>query len=267
MAKYFIYITNDDLNWVKGFEYYIDEWQLNYKVIQFNSVDYFLLKANEIEKDIEVIVLDWELRESERYISEAYFELERVFPRIPIIAFSEFEISSEHELSYFINKKANDNEAIFNSIITFAKFYRNDWIKKRIKTVVYFVQLLVPDKSNISLKQEKRFFDLNPIFARERAIKYFKENPNCFQIVLYGFEKESSCENDIFDLSCGGVTIYSDFLLDREILANLYAEYRLYKQNRLITLGFDQEILLSNLSQPFIILGGIANKKGQILLR
>lgn len=115
----FAYITASDNNWLKGFEYFIDEWQLNYDLQHYITLDALLQESEEIKKNILVVILDWELSKNGYFKQEAFEKLEKDFPFIPIIAFSDVEFPGSQQASYFINKKTLDPVETFNTIMTY----------------------------------------------------------------------------------------------------------------------------------------------------
>ena len=110
MKKLLIYITQADINWVKGFDYFIEEWQLDYEVLQYQTVEKLLQHPQELCGDIQVIILDWELPENGLVKQEVFEKLEKSFPFIPVIALSEFDFQGYYPESTSINKKTDNPE-------------------------------------------------------------------------------------------------------------------------------------------------------------
>lgn len=266
MKKLLIYITQSDINWLKGFEYFIGEWQLDYEVLQYHTVEKLLQHSQELYGDIQAIILDWELPENGLIKQEAFEKLEKNFPFIPVIALSEYDFQGYYPESTNINKKTDNPEELFNTIVTFINFYKNDWINNKINRIIYSVEIISAIKNPAANIKEKQFYNSNPLVSRQEAIDYFKKN-KAFQITVYGFRTDLDVEDSLPDISKGGIIIYSDVLSDREILANLNAEYKLYSLNDFSTEGFVQVIHLPGFSKPLIILINIVNEKGEILLR
>ena len=266
MQKSIIYITVDDKNWLKGLEYFVDEFELEYKVVQHRTVEDVLQLSNKSDANIYAIIMDWELSTEGLHQEEAITSLELSFPFIPIMGLSATNFKEHVYTSTLKNKFTTDPEQLFKDIQTFIFYYKHEWLRLPVNRIIYSVQIITSDINPLKNMEDVYFGHKHPLIGRNKAIDYFKKNPNSFNIILlaYNTKQPNYIPPDDF---VGELVVNSGALLDREILSSLNAEYFLYKKNNFPVEGSVQTIQLPDSRSSFNVLSGIVDDAGKMLLR
>jgi hypothetical protein len=265
IPRYIIYITNDK-NQFAGIDYYIDEKNLDYTLVLVKTVNEALLLPFEVKSCILGILLDWELSGEGLQKEDAVIHLEKEFPLVPIIVVSGQEFGQSYNVSYYQNKQVSHPSDLVEIINNFVSFYQCDWITSHIKYLTYEIEYFGND--NIPKGKMSAYFnDDNPIRARANAISFFKNEPSSFQINLYAFDSSIELSNILNPKAVGRLVIYSDFLLPKELLANLRNEYVLYHKNKFKIENCEEMVCLPDSGLAFKVLNQIVNFRGEISLR
>lgn len=266
MGKLIIYITETDQNWLKGLEYFVEEYELEYKVLQYKSVEEVLELSSLNSKEIYAIILDWELPSNGLIKEEAITNLELGFPFIPIMAFSDLEFQENVHTSIFKNKLTTNPEKLFNEIQTFIYYYKKEWLKIPVNNIFYSVQVLTSNNEIIHNYINYLFQNETPIVSRLKAIDFFRKNDRSFQITLYAVNVKNSLDSINEGNIVGLLHIYSGALLEREINANLYTEYQLYTNNN-FSIEYEKQIIhVPDSKFSFYVLSGIVDDSGKTIL-
>ncbi|HAL82522.1 MAG TPA: hypothetical protein DCO83_10040 [Mucilaginibacter sp.] len=266
ILRYIIYITNDK-NQFAGIDYYIDEKNLDYTLVLVKTVNEALLLPLEVKSCILGILLDWELLGEGPKKEDAVIHLEKEFPFTPVIVISGQEFGGSYTVSsYYQNKQVSHPSDLVEIIDNFVSFYQCDWITSRIKHLTYEIEYFGNDKIPKG-KMSAYFNDDNPIRARTSAISFFKNEPSCFQINLYAFDSSIELANILNPKSVGRLVIYSDFLLPKELLANLRKEHLVYHTNKFHVEDCEEMVCLPDSAITFKVLNQIVNFRGEISLR
>jgi hypothetical protein len=266
MGKLIIYITETDQNWLKGLEYFVEEYGLEYKVIQYKSVEEVIKLSSLNSKEIYAIILDWELSPIGLIKQDAIYCLELNFPFVPIMAFSGKDFEGYTQTSNFKNKLSSDPEDLFNEINTNINFFKNEWLKTPVNNIFYTVQVFESRHDPIHNHKNILFYNQNPITSRKKAIDYFLKNDDTFQIKLHAANVVNSPELIKDENYIGQLNIYSSVLFDREIIANLNSEYQLYIRNKISIENENQLIQVPGSRFSFNVLRGIVDDTGNMIL-
>lgn len=264
MQKILIYITVDDRNWLKGLEYFVEEFQLGYKIIQYKTVEDVLILSDKKEDNLYAIILDWELSTIGLNKEDAISCLELTFPFIPVIALSGKEFQEHVYLSTKKNKFTTDPEELFRLIQTEILFYKHGWLRYAVNCIIYSVQIITTNINPLKNLHDVYFGHLYPLIGRQKAIEYFKNNPKSVNIVLWAYntkQPKNISSNDFV----GAFIINSSALFDREILASLNAEYNLYVENKFSIGDDEQTIQILGSKSYFKVLKGIVDVNGKTL--
>lgn len=260
--KTIVYVTKHDTNWLKGLAYFVDEQQLDFLVVQYETVEALLALTDAEKKNVLAIVLDWELPQTGLHGQEAYDTLMVLFP------FSVVLILSSNQTEYFSFKRENTPpNTLLDYLVSQRHFICPDWIDSSIDRIIYSVKTVDLSKKEqgkpfTEKVKEKTFNNPNPFVSRQDAINYAKKTAGVIVLHLYGCTKDKMSEELFIK---GTLAIYSGIiLLEREMLTHLYAEYWLYKLNGFSTVGYEQKVHLPGLLKPITLLKGIADEEGKI---
>lgn len=261
--KTIFYVTKHDTNWLKGLAYFVDEQQLDFLVVQYETVEALLALTDAEKKNVLAIVLDWELPQTGLHGQEAYDTLMVLFP------FSVVLVLSSNETEYFSFRRENTPpNTLLDYLVSKRHFICPNWIDSTIDRIIYSVTTVdlskkeqgKPFKGKV---EEKTFNDPNPLVSRQNAINFIKESADVIALHLYGCTKDTMSEHLFIK---GRLAIYSQIVLaEREMITHLYAEYWLYKLNGFSTVGYEQKVHLPGLNKPITLLKGIADEEGKIV--
>lgn len=176
LKKSIIYITYSDQNWLIGLEYFFGEFQEEYAVLQFKTVEEVLDLSLKNTINIHAIILDWELETSGFEKVEAIQKLELYFPCLPIVAFSENCHMDLISKSLIKNKITNDSTSLFKTILSYINTFNLEWTIPNFNFLFYTVRILDYYDSDPYRVYLGLFDNANFYKNRQEAINFYKEN-------------------------------------------------------------------------------------------